>query len=510
MRKIKEVLRFKYELGRSHGEIARGCGIAHSTVLEYLRRAEEAGVRWPLPDGISETELERRLFPSEFSGRDIEIPLPDCQYIHDELRKHRNVNLTLTQLWVEYKEKHPEGYQYTQYCEHYRRWQGKLDYVMRQEHRAGEKLFVDYADGLFITDPETGEQTLTQLFVEVWGASNYTYAEASLSQEVAAWTGSHVRGFEYFGCVPEVLVPDNLKSGVTKACFYEPEIHVSYAEMAAHYGCGVLPARVRKPRYKAKVECGVLVSKRWILAVLRHRRFFSLGEMNEAIWELLEVLNGRLMRKVKKSRRQVFEEVDLPAAKKLPERRYEYGEWKKARVNIDYHVEVYRHYYSVPFRLIREEVDVRVTAGVVEITHRGDRVAAHARSHVAWGHTTVAEHMPEEHRRYAEWTPTRMLEWAGKTGPRTGEVARRILESKVFPEQGYRAVLGIMRLGRRYGEERVEGACERALKYGMASYRFVQGVLARGLDQRKEEEEEGQAVLPMHENIRGGDYYQGG
>jgi len=359
MRKIKEVLRLKYESGRGHGEIARSCGIAHSTVLEYLRRAEAAGLRWPLPADITETELERRLFRAEALKRDPEVPLPDCQHIYDELRRWRSsCALTLTQLWVEYKQRHPEGYQYTQFCEHYRRWLGKLDYVMRQEHRAGEKLFVDYADGLAITDPKTGELIPTQLFVATWGASNYTYAEASLTQELPNWIASHVRAFQYFGCVPRVLVPDNLKSGVTKACFYDPEINPTYAELAAHYGTAVLPAKARKPRYKAIVENGVLVSKRWVLAVLRHRIFFSLAELNAAIRELLEVLNTRAMRKLKKSRRQMFEELDRPAALLLPERPYQFAEWGKARVNIDYHIEVDQHYYSVPFRLIREPLDV--------------------------------------------------------------------------------------------------------------------------------------------------------
>ncbi len=313
MRKIRDVLRLK-QSGRGHGEIARSCGIAHSTVLEYLRRAAAAGLSWPLPEGLGDAELEIRLFAAQALKRDPDIPPPDCQYIYDELRDHRKVNLTLTQLWVEYKERTPEGYQYTQYCEHYRRWLGKLDYVMRQEHRAGEKLFVDYATGLSVVDPRTGELSDTHLFGGVWGASNYTYAEASLTQELPNWIASHVRAFQYFGCAPHVLVPDNLKSGVNKPCFYEPEINQTYAELAAHYGAAVLPAKPRSPRYKAKVEGGVLVSKRWILAVLRHRTFFSLAELNEAIGELLETLNTRPMRKLKKSRRQVFMELDQPAA----------------------------------------------------------------------------------------------------------------------------------------------------------------------------------------------------
>ena len=507
MRKIRDVLRLK-QSGRGHGEIARSCAVAHSTVLEYLRRAAAAGLSWPLPEPLSDAELELRLFPAQALKRDPAIPAPDCRYIYEELRGHRKLNLTLTQLWVEYKERRPDGYQYTQYCEHYRRWLGKLDYVMRQEHRAGEKLFVDYADGLSIVDPKTGELVATQLFVAVWGASNYTYAEASLTQELPSWIASHVRAFQHFGCSPRVLVPDNLKSGVSKPCFYDPEINPTYAELAAHYGAAVLPAKVRKPRYKAKAENGVLVSKRWILAVLRHRTFFSLAELNAAIRELLESLNTRAMRKLKKSRRQVFEELDRPAALSLPDRPYQYAEWLKARVNIDYHIEVDRHYYSVPFRLIREQLDVRLTATTLEAFCKGERVAAHARSHAAHKPTTRAEHMPPEHRRYAEWTPSRMLDWAAKTGPSTAQLTEKILASKTFPEQGYRAVLGILRLGRLYGGARLEAACVRAMRFGTCSYRSVHAILARGLDQQLQDQDDaGQNPLPYHDNIRGGEYY---
>lgn len=509
MRKIKEVLRLK-AAGRSHGEIARACGVVHSTVLEYLRRAEAAGLGWPPPEGMTDAELERRLFPAEVPGRNVEIPLPDYQHVRDELRRWRaGCSLTLTQLWVEYKEKHPGGYQYSQFCQRYRQWLKKLDYVMRQDHRAGEKAFVDYCDGLSITDSATGELTSTELFVAVWGASNYTYAEASLTQELPCWIASHVHAFGYFGSVPRALVPDNLKSGVIKPCYYEPEINATYADMAAHYGTTVLPARVRKPRDKAKVEVGCLVAQRWILAVLRHRTFFSLGELNAAIREFLERLNTRPMRKLGKSRRDLFLELDRPAALALPNRPYEFADWLVARVNIDYHIEVYRHYYSVPFRLVGEKLDVRLTATTVEALHKGDRVAAHARSYVHHAHTTLAEHMPPEHRRYAEWTPSRMLSWTAKKGPSTGQVAERILKAKKFPEQGYRAVLGILRLGRSYGDERLEAACTRALRFDACSYRSVQAILVQGLDRQPvDEPEASQATLPLHENIRGGGCYR--
>ena len=380
---------------------------------------------------------------------------------------------------------------------------------MRQEHRAGEKAFIDYSDGLSILDLSTGELILTQLFLAVWGASNYTYAEATLSQTLPEWIGSHVRALEYFSCVPRVLVPDNLKSGVSKACKYEPELNPTYSDMAGHYGCAVLPARPRKPRDKAKVEAGVLIAQRWILAVLRKRTFYSLAELNAAIRECLERLNSRTMRRLKKSRRELFETVDRPSALPLPARPYEYAEWYKARVNVDYHIEVDHHYYSTPFQLLREKVDVRLTAATLEVFHKGGRVAAHARSHIRGGYTTLAEHMPPEHRSYAEWSPSRFIQWAGKTGASTAQLVERILATRPYPEQGYRACLGIIRLGRHYEPERVEAAAERALKFNACSYRSMKAILTAGLDRKQDSlGSSGQMSLPLHQNIRGREYYQ--
>ncbi len=412
------------------------------------------------------------------------------------------------QLWAEYKEIHPEGYQYTQFCEYYRRWRGKLDYCMRQEHRAGEKVFVDYCGGPVVVDPGTGEVVATQMFVAVWGASNYTFAEATLTQSLPHWTSSHVRALEYFGCAPSIFVPDNLKSGVVKASLYEPELNRSYEELAGHYGCAVVPARPYKPCDKAKVEAGVLVVQRWILAVLRHRVFFSVAELNVAIAELLEGLNTRALRKIKKSRRELFETLDRPNAKALPERPYEYAEWKRARVNLDYHVELERHYYSVPFRLLREEVEARLTATMVEVFYKHERVACHARSEVPHVPTTLKEHMPPAHQKQLEWTPTRIIEWAGKTGPGTSLVVEKIMSSRVHPEQGYRACLGILRnLVGHYGAARVEAAAGRALEFNTCNYRSMRSILERGLDRQTKAGESEQTALPFHANVRGGQYY---
>jgi transposase len=466
-------------------------------------------VTWAEASAMAEAQLEERLFPTEHVPSSVKRPPPDCEHIYNELRTYRKFNLTLSQLWLEYKEKHPDGYQYTQFCEHYWRWRKKLDYVMRQEHRGGEKLFIDYSDGLSIVDTLTGELILTQLFLAVWGASSYTYAEASLSQTLPDWVGAHRRALEYFRCVPRVLVPDNLKSGVSKACKYEPELNPTYSDMAEHYGCAVLPARPRKPRDKAKVENGVLIAQRWILAVLRHRTFYSLADLNAAIRECLERLNARPLKKLKKSRRELFEAVDRPNALPLPTRPYEYAEWYKARVQLNYHVEVDGHYYSVPHQLLHEKLDIRLTAAVVEAFHKGERVAAHVRSYHKNGYTTLPEHMPPEHRFYAEWNPDRFIRWAGKTGEATARLVEKILATRPYPEQGYKACLGIINLTRDYEPVRVEASARRALKYKACSYRSMKAILSAGLDRHPDNGEQPRLPgLPPHQNIRGPEYYR--
>ena len=514
MRKIKEVLRLKYDCGLSEREIARSCSVSRSTVADYLRKAQAAGLGWPEACTMTESQLDERLFPVQRIPRSVQRSLPDCQYIYDQLRTFQKFNLTLSQLWIEYKEKHPDGYQYTQFCDYYRQWRDKLDYCMRQEHRAGEKVFIDYSDGLSIVDALNGEIILTQLFVAVWGASNFTYAEATLSQTLPEWIRSHVHALEYFQCAPHVLVPDNLRSGVSKACKYEPELNPTYADLAEHYNCAVLPARPYRARDKAKVENGVLIAQRWILSVLRKRTFYSLAELNTAIRQCLERLNNRLLHRLKKSRRELFETKDRPAALPLPQRAYEYAEWYKVRVNIDYHFEIRvdHHYYSVPYQLLHERLDIRLTATTVEAFHKGERVAAHVRSYVRGDYTTLPEHRPPEHQAYAEWSPGRFIQWAGKIGPATAQVVENILASRPYPEQAFKACLGVIRLGKNYGTERVEAAAKRALKFNTCSYRSMNAILSIGLDQRPDIEsipgKDGQTSLPLHQNIRGQEYYQ--
>ena len=508
MRKIKEALRLKYQCELSKRQIARSLKASRSTVAEYLYRAEKAGISWPLPEDLTDEELEQRLFPPQAALALAVKPLPDFDYIYHELKAHKKLNLTLDLLWREYKEQHPEGFQYTQFCVLYRHWRQKLDYCMRQDHPGGEKLFVDYAEGLSLIDPNSGEPVSTQLFVAVWGASNYTYAEATLTQQLPDWIGSHVRAFQYFGCAPKVVVPDCLKGAVSRACRYEPDLNPTYTDLASHYGICVLPARPARPRDKAKVETGVLIAKRWILAVLRHRTFYSLAELNGVIQELLERLNGRALRKRKQSRRELFDLFDHPNALSLPEKPYEYAEWKLATVNIDYHIEVERHYYSCPFRLLREKLHIRLTAHTVEAFFKGERVLAHVRSYVLYAHTTLKEHMPPAHQKYLEWTPSRIVSWAEKIGPQTAVLVQKIIDSRTHPEQAYRSCLGILRLEKHYPKERLEKAAGRAVKFSALSLRSLRKILNSGLDRLEQDSQQApDSLLPTHENIRGPRYY---
>jgi transposase len=417
-------------------------------------------------------------------------------------------------LWQEYREQNPAGYQYSWFNELYGQWKKGLSISMRQVHKAGEKLFVDYCDGegVPIIEPVTGKITQTQLFVGVWGASNYTYAEASYGQEKQDWIMSHVRALEYFGCVPHIVVPDNLKTGVNKACKYEPELNRTYLSLAQYYGFAVIPCRVRRPKDKAKVEKGVNMAQRWILACLRNHKFYSLSELNVAIRELLEKLNNRKMKKLDRSRKEMFEEVDKPAALSLPlsGQRYEYADWKKCMVNIDYHIEIEDNFYSVRYQLIHQPVDVRITERMIEVFHRGRRETSHIRSYQVNYHSTYQEHMPEAHRQYLDQTPSKMIAWAETVGPHTVELIKKIFESRRYIQQSYRSCLGIRRLEGHYSRPRLENACRRAVRYQLYSYRSIKAILSGGLDNRPDSVNQPEQISPVHENIRGGGYYTEG
>ena len=403
MRKIREVLRLTHALGMSRRLVGEATGIGKTAVGEYVRRAAVAGLSWPIPDEIDDAELERRLFPPADTASCAARTEPDWSHIHAEL-KRRGVTLAL--LWQEYRAEHAQGYAYSWFCERYSDWRKRISPTMRQTHLAGEKLFVDWAgDTMPVFDPTTGEEHRAHIFVAALGASNYTYAEARWTETLPDWIGAHVNALAAIGGVPKALVPDNLKAGITKPSRYEPGINRTYQDLADHYGCVVLPARVMKPRDKAKVEVAVQIVQRFVLAKLRNRRFFSLAELNAAIRDCVMAINAKVMRRVGKSRNELLETLDRPALNALPTTPYSYAEWKRARVAPDYHIEVADHYYSVPSKLIRETVEARITSTTVEVFHKGQRVASHAFSAVRSRHTTITEHMPSAHRRYAEWTP---------------------------------------------------------------------------------------------------------
>ncbi len=505
MRKIREVLRLTLEAGLSARQTAESLQLARSTVGECLRRFREAQLPWPLPTDLSDVELEQRLFPPLTRGLDLTRPRPDWAMVHQELKRK---GVTLALLWQEYKLAHPDGYQYSRFCDQYRVWVGRRDVVMRQTHRFGEKLFVDYTgQPAEVIDRTTGEICAAQVFVAVLGASNYTYAEATWTQQLPDWIGAHVRAFAFFGGVPELLIPDNLKSGVTKAHRYEPDLNPTYADLAQHYGVAVLPARSRKPRDKAKVEVGVQIVERWILAALRHRQCFSLAELNQAIRELLTRLNQRPFKKQPDSRHTLFMTQEQPALRPLPTVPYEFAEWKKARVHIDYHIEIDGHYYSVPYRLVKVPVDVRMTVRTVECFYQGQRVASHPRSSQRGQHTTVVEHMPVGHREHAEWTPQRLLQWAAAIGPATTAVIQTLFERRTYPQQAFRAALGILRLAKGFGAARLEAASHRALRLGTCSYRSLDSILKQGLDQQPLPTPPPAAPAIDHDHLRGPTYY---
>jgi transposase len=430
---------------------------------------------------------------------------PDWAYVHHELRRP---GVTLMLLWEEYRQREPDGYAYSRWCELYRAWEGRLSPTMRQAHPAGERMFVDYAgQTVDLIDPDTGEVRAAQIFVAAMGASNYTYAEATLTQSLPDWIGAHVRALAFMGGVPAQLVPDNPKVGVDRANWYEPGLNRTYLDLATHYRTAILPTRTRKPRDKAKVEVAVLVVERWILARLRNRRFFSLAELNRAIWELVADLNARPMRRLGVSRRDLFLELDQPALKELPAEPYQYAEWRARRVGLDYHVDIDGHYYSVPHRLIREQLDARITERTIELFCKGERVAVHIRGGRRGRHTTIPEHMPSAHRRYAEWTPARMKREAAKIGPATIALMEAIMKAKPHPEQGFRACLGILRLARSYGSARIEAACRRGNDIGATTYGSIKSILQHGLDRAYANEKPPDRPPIQHRNIRGTGYY---
>ncbi|MGA8698049.1 MAG: IS21 family transposase [Xanthobacteraceae bacterium] len=504
MRRVRELLRLHYGAQASARAIARELGVGRSTVQEYLARAAAAGLSWPLPDELTDAVLEERLFaaggPKPGSRRRVE---PDWAAL---VREMKRPSVTLWILWEEYGAAHPGGYSYSRFCELYRAFERRLSPTMRQHHVAGDKVFVDYSGKtIAIVDKLTGKIHPAQIFVGVLGASNYTYSEASWTQTLPDWIGAHVRMFGFFQGSPRLLVPDNLKAGVHKPSFYDPEVNRTYGRMAAHYEVGILPARPRRPRDKAKVEAGVRFAQSYILGRLRHLTFFSLAECNAAIQEAVRQMNERPMRRLGISRRELFEAIERPLLRRLPAAEYVYVEWRLARVGLDYHVEIESFFYSVPHSLIRQQVDVCISARTIEVFHRGERVAAHPRRYAGKRHGTDPEHMPSAHRRYAEWTPERFERWGRSIGPNTEGLIIAILANRPHPEQGFRTCLGVMRLLRGIDAPRAERVAARAVEIGALNYKSIASILAHNLDHRPTAS--AADTVMMHANIRGPRYF---
>ena len=506
MRKIRDVLRLAAE-GMSSRKIAASLSIGATTVVDCLHRARAANVGWPLPEGMTDEALEARLFPAStaLSEAKARRPMPEWASIHSELKR---AGVTLLVLWGEYRDRYPDGLGYSRFCEIYQQWKGHLTPTMRQTHIAGERVFVDYSGKKpHLVNPTTGEAIEVELFVAVLGASNYTYAEATLTQTLADWIGAHTRAFTFFGGVTALTVSDNLKSGITKACFYEPQVNRSYADMAKHYGTAILPARPKKPKDKAKVEVGVQVAQRWVIAKIRNRTFFSLSELNDAIRELVAKLNDRVTRHLGASRRSLFETIERATLKPLPAEPYVLTQWKQCRAGIDYHIEIKPYFYSVPYTLMRQAMWARYTESTVEVLHGDSRVAAHPRIPAnGRKHSTLSEHMPSSHRRFADWTLERIKRKAGEIGPSASALVDIILRERPHPEQGFRSCIGITRLATQYDRQRVNAACERALELGTRSYTSVKSILQNRLDRKRPEQAADEPAI-VHANIRGPTYY---
>ena len=508
MRKIGEVLRLK-AAGLNIRDIAVSTGIGKTTVYEYLARAQASGLDWPLPPELDEAAAEARLFPPPTAVPFATRPVPDWREVHRELKRGRHVTLRL--LWLEWREGQADGWGYSQWCLRYHQWLGQQDVVMRLEYAAGDRCFVDFAGDRMSFIDDTDSVIAVEIFVAVLGCSGMLYVEATRGQDLKSWLLAHVHAWEAWGGVPRVTVPDNLKSGVTKACWYEPELNRSYMHLAQHVNTIILPTRVRKPRDKAAAEAGVLVVERWVLAPLRNRQFFSLADLNDAIREKTAAVNDRQFRGQPTSRRDLFEELERPALQPLPRVRYELTEIKPCTVNIDYHVEFDHRFYSVPHRLVRQKVETWATAETVEVYQAHRRVASHVREYGRRRYITDPAHMPASHRAHLEWTPSRLVRWARTVGPAVAAVTQRILETKPHPEHGYRACLGLMSLARRHGDDRVQAACTRALSVNAVSYTSVKSILEQNLDKLPLPQAQLSLVPPppVHENLRGAAYYHG-
>lgn len=504
MRKLKDILRLKYGAKLSHRQIANSLSISSSVVSTYANRAAQLGITdWPLSDDWTDTKLAQAFRKTKV--KTIKETLPDWQVVHQELKSKK---VTLQLLWDEYANTNPQCYSYTHYCRLYKAWLKTQKLSMRQYHKAGEKLFVDYCGArIDVIDPDTGEVKPAEVFVAVMGASNLTYAEATWTQKLEDWCMSHARCFEFLGGVPEVVVPDNLKSAVSKTCRYEPDINPTYHQLALHYDVAIVPARPYKPKDKAKAEVGVQIVERWIMGRLRHEVFYSLKQLNQRIAELLVSLNERQMKKHPGSRRTQFETLDKPCLKPLPRHAYEFIRVKPVRVHLDYHVEVDKHYYSVPHNLVKQQLEAHIKGQLVQLYHRAQLVATHPRCYREGQHSTQEHHMPTAHQKM-QWSPQRFERWAYSIGPHTQEVITQYLQGNKHPEQSYRRCLALLNLAKQTSSERLEAACQRGIAMGSTKWKSIKSMLDTGLDKQPLPDTQSDNLTHIkHHNIRGQHYY---
>ena len=503
MRKVKKVLGFHFEEGRSARAIATHCGMARRSVASVLERFAASGLSWPEAGDMAEEALEAALFPAPTQA----APQQEVDWAKVETDLSEQ-GVTLKLLWEEWRETHPGGMSYPTWCRRFREWRPRRDATMRQNRRPGERLFVDYA-GMTIPIMIDGAEHEAQVFVASMGVSGRLYAEATLSQKIEDWCASHVRCFEDMGCVPQVVVPDNIKPAVIKPSRYEPVLNETYADLLEHYDVQGFPARVRKPRDKALVENGVLQGERWILAPLRKRVFHDLPSANRAIGAQVEKINSRPYADgTGENRYGRFESVDLPHMKPLPERRWQHTVWRKNTVHRDYHIAIDYHFYSVPHELIGKEVDVRLRDNLIDVFLRGRHVASHIRSSARGRATTVEEHKPKAHQRAGvEATRAQLEKSARDIGPHVHAYVVVLMKRQNNPEFGFRACYGVLRLAKSYEQDRFDGACRYALELGTRSYRGLENILRTGADLAAAEQEPD--TMPIdHSNIRGPEAYR--
>jgi len=503
MRRIRDCLRLYYENNLSQSHISRSLGISRSTVQDYLSRLTIAGMTYEESKSLPDDDLENMLYNKvKDISPESENKGMDFSYIHSELAK---AGVTLRLLWEEYKRDYQNGHQYSQYCFYYQKWKKTLKVYMRQNHIAGERLFVDYSGKKpCIVNRFTGEIVEVELFVMCWGYSHYIYAEAQENQQINNWLMGHIRAFNFFGCVSKLIVPDNYKGAVTKAHRYDPDVNPAYTDLAKHYGIGVLPARAYHPKDKAKVENSVLIVQRWILARLRNQVFHSIVELNSAIRKLLGDLNNRQMQKLKKSRLELFLSVDKPNARPLPQTAHVIREWFSPSINIDYHIEVEKRYYSVPWNYYGKKVKACIENGVLSVFYKEKCIATRAVKEKEYHFSTNPEHMPPAHKAQYSWNAALINKQARETGPNTLALINKIIAQKTFPEQGYRPAMGILRLAKSYGSERLEAASGIALQYGLTRTYQIADMLKNGKDRPADE---CSGTIENKNNIRGNNYY---